>query len=99
MDGFGDVDNRRHFLRAHLFKKQDNRYEVVEDTLLLGYDLKRGDVLRNEQSELPEIRATATEIGKRVRGSALTVSLYHLDSLTLSKFKKDELETIYNSLR
>ncbi len=78
--------------------KTGNRYQVLKDTLLQGYDLKKGDMIRDEQSDIKEVLAAANEISKHLKNTRLRVSLYHLDSLILSKYATHELESIYNSL-
>ncbi len=79
-------------------KRSGNRYDILKDTLLAGYDLKKGDLIRDEQSNLQEILSTANEISSQLKNTRLRVSLYHLDSLILSKYPTHELESIYNSL-
>jgi hypothetical protein len=79
--------------------KKENRFELLQDTLLQGYDLKKGDILRSEQSDYSEILSAAGEINKRLKNTQPRVSLYHLDSVILNKYTLHELETIYNSLR
>lgn len=78
--------------------KQDNRYIILTDTLLNGYPLKKGDVLRNEQSDYNEIITVAKNINNRLKNTHPRVSLYHLDSVILNKYTLHELETIYNSI-
>lgn len=80
------------------FSKSGNRYQVLKDTLLQGYDLHKGDMIRDEQSDIKEVLAAAGEIGKHLKNTPLRVSLYHLDSVILSKYSTHELESIYNSL-
>ena len=80
-------------------KKNENRYEILTDTLLQGYDLKKGDILKDEQSNYEEIISAAGEISNRLKNTRIRVSLYHLDSVLLSKYTTHELESIYNSLR
>ncbi|NOT91314.1 hypothetical protein [Ferruginibacter sp.] len=79
--------------------KKENRFELLKDTLLQGYDLKKGDILRSEQSDYSEILSAAGEINKRLKNTQPRVSLYHLDSVILNKYTLHELETIYNSMR
>lgn len=86
-------------LTSSFTKKEKNRITILKDTLLAGYDLKKNDVLRNEKSDYPEIISTAEEINKLLLNNTLTVSLFHLDSLTLSKYSTYELENIYSSFR
>jgi len=78
--------------------KTGNLYQVLKDTLLQGYDLRKGDMIRDEQSDIKEVLAAANEIGKHVKNTQLRVSLYHLDSVILSKYSTHELESIYSSL-
>ncbi len=78
--------------------KNGNRYRVLKDTLLQGYDLRKGDMLRDEQSDIKEVLAAAGEISRHLKNTPLRVSLYHLDSVILSKYSTHELESIYNSL-
>jgi hypothetical protein len=78
--------------------KTGNRYQVLKDTLLQGYNLKKGDILRDEQSNIKEVLAAAGEISRHLKNTALRVSLYHLDSVILSKYSTHELESIYNCL-
>ena len=79
-------------------KKNDNNYQVLKDTLLQGYDLRKGDIIRNEQSDISEILAASKLINNQLKNTRLRVSLYHLDSLILSKYTNHELESIYNGL-
>ena len=78
--------------------KTGNRYRVLKDTLLQGYELQKGDMIRDEQSDIKEVLAAAGEISRHLKNTPLRVSLYHLDSVILSKYNTHELESIYNSL-
>lgn len=78
--------------------KKNNRYQVLKDTLLQGYNLQKGDMIRNEQIDIKEVLSAAGEISRHLKNTALRVSLYHLDSVILSKYSTHELESIYNSL-
>ncbi len=78
--------------------KSSNRYLILKDTLLQGYDLRKGDMIRDEQSDIKEVLYAADEIGKHLKNTQLRVSLYHLDSVILSKYSTHELESIYSSL-
>jgi hypothetical protein len=82
-----------------LFRNNRNRYELLTDTVLNGYELKKGDVLRKETSEYDEIVKSTAALSPLLMTPDFTISFYHLDSLTFSKFNKTELEAIYNSLQ
>lgn len=75
-----------------------NRYLVLKDSLLQGYELHKGDMIRDEQSDIKEVLSASSEISKHLKNTPLRVSLYHLDSVILSKYSTHELESIYSSL-
>lgn len=79
--------------------QKDNRYEIQADTVLQGYELKKGDQLRNERVPFSDIEKSAKMLSPLLRTPQFNIALYHLDSATLSKYSLNELETIYNSLR
>ncbi len=79
--------------------KSEHLYAIKRDTLLSGYDLKKGDVIRYEKSDYKEIMKTAALIKDKMTSQHLRISLYHLDSLLLKKYTPDEIENIFNSLR
>lgn len=79
-------------------QKNDNRYIILQDTLLQGYNLLKGDIIRDEQSSYKEILSTTAAINGQLKNTGLRVSLYHLDSVILRKYTYHELESIYNSL-
>ena len=96
----GLIENLPDTVFTNLFiTKQDNRYQFLKDTLLQGYDFKKGDILRNEKPAYAEIIDAATAINKRLKNTRLRVSLYHLDAVILKKYSPNELEAIYNSMR
>jgi hypothetical protein len=84
-------------LQQSVAEKNDNRFIIKKDTLLAGYDLKAGDILRNEKSDYDEIMASASAINRQLSHDTFRVSLYHLDSLTLRKYSYDEMENIFSS--
>ena len=79
-------------------KRSDNRYSFLKDTILVGYTFKKNDVLRYENSEYNSIMASAKLVNDRLQQNDRTVSLYHLDSITLSKYSVHEMENIFNSI-
>ena len=70
----------------------------MKDTLLAGYDLKKGDMLRTEESDISTILDGVKEVNLHLKNTQRRVSLYHLDSITLKKYTTHDLESIYNSL-
>lgn len=80
-------------------RKEEGRFEILKDTILAGYDLRKGDVLRSEESNIAELTTSAKEVNQRLKNTLGRVSLYHLDSVTLSKFTTNELEGIYTIFR
>jgi hypothetical protein len=76
---------------------KDNRYYFLRDTSISNYDFYKGDVLRNEQSDLKEILAAATFIKNKINTTQPTIILYHLDKITLSKYSLHELAPVFDS--
>ncbi|HQW84267.1 MAG TPA: hypothetical protein PK987_07405, partial [Ferruginibacter sp.] len=79
-------------------QKKENRYVILKDTLLQGYNLQNGDIIRDEQSNYKEIISAAKAVNHQLKNTRLRVSLYHLDSVILNKYTNHELESIFNSL-
>lgn len=78
--------------------RNGNTYQVVRDTLLYNYVFKKGDIIRQEDSNFDDIMQAAKLLDKRLPATQCAVVLFHLDSLTLLKYTTHELENIYNSL-
>jgi hypothetical protein len=86
-------------LDKNIAVKKNDRFEIMEDTIVNGYAFKKGDVLRDEQSNYAEIISAAGAIKKLLKNTRTRVSFYHLDSILLKKYSTHELETVFNSLR
>jgi len=86
-------------LRHSFLQLEENRYRVLKDTLLAGYSFFEDDIIRVEESRYETIMSVAAELNARLKNSTPRLSLYHWDSLLLSKYPDHELEAIYNSLR
>ncbi len=84
---------------SKVFARNNNSFTVQYDTLLAGYSLKKGDVIRLEKSEKEVVLAAAKIIAAQLKNTRCRVSLYHLDTVLLSKYSTNELESIFNSLR
>ncbi|NML20459.1 hypothetical protein HHL16_06220 [Pseudoflavitalea sp. G-6-1-2] len=81
-----------------LTNRKGNTYRLLKDTLLLGYELHKDDLIRQEDSNFDDIMKSARILKPKIRNEKLTVSLYHLDSLTLNNYTTYELQTILSSL-
>lgn len=86
------------FLDSNLCKTDGNYKEMQVDTLLNGYELKKGDRLREEKSSYEEIMKAAAALKPQLITPEFKVVLYHLDATVLKKYSTDELEKIYSSL-
>jgi hypothetical protein len=76
-----------------------NRFIMLKDTSMQGYEFFKGDIIRKEDSPYDEIIKTLDEVGHHLKNTRVRVVLYHLDSLLLSKYSSHELENIYSRLR
>lgn len=74
----------------------DNRYQLLLDTTIIGYEFKKNDIIREEKSEYTEIIKAIDLLKNRWNSQNSRLALYHLDSLTLSKYTLHEMENIFN---
>ena len=82
--------------QPELARLSGNQFEILKDSTVNGYELKKGDQLRIESSKVDDIMKTISIISPLLRAPNFTISLFHLDSSTLSKFKQNEIESIYS---
>ncbi len=85
-------------LSKDIFSKNGNRYLVLKDTILDGYEFKKDDLLRNEKPDYRQILKASAMIGEKLANKNLRVSLYHLDTLTLKKYTTNEMENIFDAM-
>ncbi len=82
---------------CQLFKpKEQNLYTCIRDSTWHGYNLKADDVIRVETPTYNDIRSVAKYCSKLIKNTDVNIILFSCDSITLSKFSKNEIETIYN---
>jgi hypothetical protein len=81
-----------------LTNRDGNTYRLLKDTVLLGYDLHKDDLIRQEDSNFEDILRSAKILKRKIRNEKLTVSLFHLDSITLDNYSTHEIQTIFISL-
>ena len=79
--------------------QKENRYVVSKDTIWNGYEFKLGDEIRKEHTNFTALLDAVKLISPMWHNPEFNFSFYHLDSTTLSKFSKNELESVYNSMR
>ncbi|MFT3826851.1 MAG: hypothetical protein QM731_23205 [Chitinophagaceae bacterium] len=85
--------------RQPFVQVKGNRFFITTDTTWKGYMLNKGDILRSETSNLNEIIDAATALRKKWQTQDFTVSLFHLDSLVLTKYPSYELEKIFTVMQ
>ncbi len=85
-------------LTKDIFSRKGNKYIVLNDKVLNGYEFKKDDLLRNEQSDYGQVVKASELISEKLSNKNLRVSLYHLDTVTLKKYTKHEMENIYDAM-
>lgn len=77
-------------------KKTNSHFEILKNTYLKGYYLYKDDQIRIENTaDNPRIlEQSADLISKNLDCPSLTVIFYHLDSLTLQRFRYEDLDNI-----
>jgi hypothetical protein len=76
-------------LKKHIF-------EVKNDTNALGISLHYGDILRCEGIDYKTLQRGTKYVLNRIKNPRLTLSFYHLDSLTLKPFSNEQLKNLYS---
>jgi hypothetical protein len=78
-------------LHTPVFVQKGVYYTAQTDTVMAGYGFLKGDVLRHEQSEATVVQEAVRKISARLKNTPTRVSLYHLDSLLLTKYTAHEM--------
>lgn len=81
-----------------LTNRDGNTFRLLKDTILMGYDLHKDDMIRQEDSNFEDILRSARILKPKIRNQQLTLSLFHLDSITLDNYSTHEIQTILISL-
>lgn len=70
------------------------RYVATRDTVALGVNLRRGDLLRTEACPLPALKAASDLLLTQLTEQKLTFTFYHLDSTVLHPYPHADLKTL-----
>lgn len=81
-----------------LIKQSGNIFRVTEPCSISGYSFNAGDLIRDEEVTYKALISAESILTEKLNTRNLTIILYHLDSLTLSKFSIHELETVFDNL-
>ncbi len=79
-------------------KQSGNRFEVLQYSSINGYNFEPGDLIREEEIKFTELLKAESLLTEKLTTQHFSVILYHLDSITLSKFSNHELETVFDFL-
>lgn len=74
----------------------DNKHRVLCDMMHKDKIIRKGDVIRTEESSFAEILAVKKEIERHLAGRPHCNIIYHLDSANLSKYKANEIDKLYS---
>lgn len=70
-------------------------FSVEKDTFWNGFELKKGQWIRYENSPAEDVQKLATFVSEHIRNDSVKVLLYHLDQQNLKNYTPDELEKIF----
>lgn len=79
-------------------KQADGNYIFLTDTVINEVAFKKDDIVRYEKSGYDEVIKAARIVNSKLKTINLRLALFHLDSITLSKYSTNEMENIYNSM-
>ncbi|PSL47451.1 hypothetical protein CLV51_102298 [Chitinophaga niastensis] len=88
----GEKELRNTLLFTH---SGERLYTVQKDTLISGYPLQKGNVVRRETSDHKALEASARLVAQQRQAYDPIIIFYHLDSVTLHNYPLDELQKIY----
>lgn len=81
----------------HFQKQTDSSYRVIKDLVKESHQLIVGDVIRLEASSSKEIIRVKKQVESKLPQTSYNSIIYHLDSLNLSKYSADEINSILRS--
>lgn len=85
------------FSDKSLYRPQaGNKYLVRRDHYLDGQEIKRGDIIRRESSNMSQIAKVQTLLAKRLKETPRSTIIYHLDSANLSAYSQEDIHRIFN---
>ena len=85
---------------SKLFVHTDaNIYSCKTDTTWQGFSLRAKDELRVESPSYQALMDIASYTSKQILRPEVNILLFSCDSITLSKYSMNELESVYNSYR
>ena len=79
-------------------KQADGNFVFLTDTVINEIAFKKDDIVRYEKCGYDEVIKAAQIINSKLKTINLRLALFHLDSITLSKYSINEMENIYNSM-
>lgn len=82
---------------THFWQQSDSTYLVLKDLVQESHQLVAGDVIRLETSNFKEIIRVKKLVEKKLPQTSYNSIIYHLDSLNLSKYSTDEINSILHT--
>ncbi len=79
-------------------KQSGNNFEILQYSSINGYTFQPGDLIREEAINFNELIKAENILTEKLTTQHFSVVLYHLDSITLSKFSTHDLETVFDYL-
>jgi hypothetical protein len=79
--------------------QEKNLYQALRTTMLHGYTVAEGQVVRVEPVTMDAVQQAAALTTTKIKNDTTNVILFHLDSALLSKYTTHELEKIFSTYR
>ncbi|HTO16997.1 MAG TPA: hypothetical protein VLZ83_14605 [Edaphocola sp.] len=92
-----DIDDSK-FKDESLFEQQKkNRFVVLKDSLFFGYSLRKGQLIRFEDSDMNAIKNISKFLSKNMNLDTTNILLYHCDAKNFKRYKTDDLQKVFSS--
>ncbi|GAB2569092.1 hypothetical protein GCM10027190_18810 [Spirosoma areae] len=91
-----NIDRKTLADRSFLAAQPDSmRFVATRDTSAFGFSIWRGDLFRAEAVTSDMLLKEKARLLNQIRGKQLTFALYHLDSISLSAYPRETLQTLF----
>ena len=81
--------------RSFFRPKGQNEVEVTKSTYIGSFYAYKGDIIRLEQVTAKQLKESAWMLRRFIKNKAMDVAFFHLDEKTLSNYRFEDLQKIY----
>jgi hypothetical protein len=84
-----------HNLEKHFKSIGNNQFQCIRDTLIKNIFIQNDDIIRNEISDLEEIKRTSKIMQRQLKNTTFTIILFDLNSNHIKNKSIEEIKSIF----